>query len=211
MTNNMLVMCEIRRISPLFSLKIEPFTTTHTHTPANQNIHLQSNIFFVMSISAAKLAILADYYGFDLDEAREYIGLPPTKNRGRPAPECGSPKVIVAPRVKHDKAERRCSLCSKPGHNKITCPSVGGNPAPKPAKPTKPDKQDKGDKPKRDLDGFNLYIKANKNKVSTEMKRKLPSGEKLLNKTLNSMLAYDWKSLDDVARRKWNRFAQAQA
>lgn len=33
-----------------------------------------------MSISVAKLAILADYYGFDLNEARIKIGLPPTKN-----------------------------------------------------------------------------------------------------------------------------------
>lgn len=60
-----------------------------------------------MSITAAKLAILADYYGFDLNDARVKIGLPPTKG-GRTT--CDS-KKISSPKpkqhaVKSEKPKR---------------------------------------------------------------------------------------------------------
>ena len=49
-------------------------------------------VCLVMSITVAQLAKLSDYYGFDLDEARQYIGLGPAKRRGRPASDSSPQK-----------------------------------------------------------------------------------------------------------------------
>uniref|UniRef100_A0A6C0C6J9 HMG box domain-containing protein n=1 Tax=viral metagenome TaxID=1070528 RepID=A0A6C0C6J9_9ZZZZ len=158
-----------------------------------------------MSITAAKLAMLADRYGFDLDEAREYIGLPPTKKT----------RITIdgvrATKDNCEKKERCCSLCGKTGHNKITCPNEPTKPAATKPAATKPTAtKPTATKPaKQNLDGYNLYIQASKDKVSTEMKGKLPPGSKLQKKTLMNMLDYDWNKLDANKRNKWIRMAQS--
>jgi hypothetical protein len=154
-----------------------------------------------MSITAAKLAMLADRYGFDLDEAREYIGLPPTK-KTRTTIDTG----LQASKDNSEKKERRCSLCGKTGHNKITCPTAATKPTA--TKPTAT-KAATTKAPKQNLDGYNLYVQANKDKVSAEMKSKLPPGAKLQKKILMNMLEYDWNQLDANKRNKWNRMAQS--
>ena len=63
-----------------------------------------------MSITVAQLAKLSDYYGFDLDEAREYIGLGPAKRRGRPASDSSPPKPKAEkpkPKAEKPKTEKR--------------------------------------------------------------------------------------------------------
>ena len=40
-----------------------------------------------MGITIAQFNVLAERYGFDINEARAYIGLPPSSNRGRPPTE----------------------------------------------------------------------------------------------------------------------------
>lgn len=150
-----------------------------------------------MSITAAKLAMLADRYGFDLDEAREYIGLPPTK-KTRTTIDNHCPG---ATKDNSEKKGRSCSLCGKTGHNKITCPTVATKPVATKPVATKP--------AKHTLDGYNLYVQANKDTVSREMKSKLPTGAKLQKKILMNMLEYDWNKLDNIKRNKWNRMAQS--
>ena len=66
-----------------------------------------------MSITCAKLAKLADYYGFDLDEAREYIGLPPTGKRGRPIGSVSSEKKPKVEKPKVEKPKKVEKLNSK--------------------------------------------------------------------------------------------------
>ena len=158
-----------------------------------------------MSITAAKLAMLAERYGFDLDEAREYIGLPPTKKTRTTIDH------VRATKENSEKKERCCSLCGKTGHNKITCPTAVTKPAATKPAATKPAAtKPAATKPtKQNLDGYNLYVQANKDKVSTEMKSKLPPGAKLQKKTLMNMLEYDWSQLDGHKRNKWNRMAQS--
>ena len=76
---------------------------------------LRATTLQVMSITVAQLAKLSDYYGFDLDEARQYIGLGPAKKRGRPAsdssplkPKAEKPKATKPkPKAEKPKAEKK--------------------------------------------------------------------------------------------------------
>jgi len=137
-----------------------------------------------MSISSAKLAILADYYGFDLHEAREYIGLPPLKTGGRT-------EFTVAPVITEKKA-RTCSLCGEKGHNKITCT--------KNAKPN----HENPIVAKSKNNGFKNYVKAKKDKVTKELQSNATNGKKVTNEIIIKMLEFDWKALSDNSRQKWN-------
>ena len=67
-----------------------------------------------MSITCAKLAKLADYYGFDLDEAREYIGLPPSGKRGRPKVEKSKVEKSKVEKSKVEKSKVEKSKVEKP-------------------------------------------------------------------------------------------------
>jgi hypothetical protein len=152
-----------------------------------------------MPCSDAKLAILADRYGFDLDEAREYIGLPPVKKSPAPRPP---PNNGVIP-ANSDKKIRRCSLCGMTDHNKRSCP--GRSPHPdkfvewikKPAA-AQPALLPKGGH------GYDLYVKTNKSKLITEVKSKVGHGQTLPTQKILAMLAYDWNQLSDYSRKQWN-------
>lgn len=52
-----------------------------------------------MTITIGMLNVLANKYGFDIDDARATIGLPPTSKRGRPTKTdtCSGPQCIVFP------------------------------------------------------------------------------------------------------------------
>lgn len=154
-----------------------------------------------MPCSDAKLAILADRYGFDLDDAREYVGLPPV-NKRFPAKVGVSGSYPVNPTT--DKKVRCCSLCGIAGHNKLSCPNGKST-------PDKIVKNDKGAKSKNIPAGYDLYVKANKNKLIAEVKSKLGHGDKLPNQKIITMLTYDWNALSEHGRKSWNHRAMAMA
>ena len=62
-----------------------------------------------MPISIAQFNQLAEHFGFDVNDAREFLGLPTTGKRGRPTKVCsgGSCKtVMVVPKEKKSKSEK---------------------------------------------------------------------------------------------------------
>jgi hypothetical protein len=135
-------------------------------------------VCLVMSITVAQLAKLSDYYGFDLDEARQYIGLGPAKRRGRPASDSSPQK----PKAEKPKATK--TKAEKP-------------------KATKP--KPKAEK-RSGTTGYLLFMKENKDLIAEQIRNETKSGEKPQN--LLSAVANSWKMASDDVRNAYNRKAQ---
>ena len=135
-----------------------------------------------MSITVAKLAMLAEYYGFDLNEAREYIGLPASNKRGRPA---GNEKKPTVP-------EKKPTVEKKPKVEK---------------KPTT--KSENDEKRKRPPTGYQLFLKDYHPIMSAKLKANIKSGEKLTAGAVLSGVGAEWKALSDNKRAAWNKKAAA--
>ena len=133
-----------------------------------------------MSITCAKLAKLADYYGFDVDEAREYIGLPPSGKRGRPIGSGTSQK----PKVEKPKVE-------KP---KVEKPKVE---KPKVEKP----------KTKQYISGYQLFLKEYQPILTAKHKAKLKPGEKLNISDILNGVTSEWNALSENRQKLWNQIS----
>ena len=121
---------------------------------------LRATSVLVMSITVAQLAKLSDYYGFDLDEARQYIGLGPAKKRGRPASD-SSP---LKPKAEKPKAEK--PKAAKPNADKHKATKTK-------ATKTKP----KAEK-RSGTTGYLLFMKENKDLIAEQIRNETKSGEK---------------------------------
>ena len=155
-----------------------------------------------MSITCAKLAKLADYYGFDLDEAREYIGLPPSGKRGRPI---GSGSCEKKPKVEKPKVEKSKVEKPKIEKSKVEKPKVE-----KPTKVEKPKKVEKLNS-KSCLSGYQLFLKEYQPILTAKHKANLKPGQKLNIADILNGVTCEWNALSDNKRKLWNQIAPLRA
>ena len=134
-----------------------------------------------MSITCAKLAKLADYYGFDLDEAREYIGLPPSGKRGRPI---GSGSCEKKPKIEKAKVE------------KVKVEK---------AKVEKPKKVEKANK--SNLPGYQLFLKEYQPILTAKHKAKLKPGQKLNIADILDGVTSEWNALSENKQKLWTKIS----
>ncbi len=129
-----------------------------------------------MTITIGMLNILADKYGFDIDEARATIGLPPSSKRGRPSKSdaCSGTKCSVLPSV--------------PTYDKKAKVATVMNAAKTP----------------RGKSGFHLYMADIKERVGSELRSNLKKGEKLTGGAVMSEAGRRWRNLPSDTRAIWN-------
>ena len=137
----------------------------------------------------AQFNILADKYGFDIDEARLAIGLPPTSKRGRPSksPEPTAPSTAW-----------QFFTCSQTNTAPNTAPKA------MPKTPKAPPKA-----AKRGPTGYNLYMTEARPRIVAELQARLKSGEKMPQGAVMSEVGKRWKNLPEASRALWNAKAAA--
>jgi hypothetical protein len=152
-----------------------------------------------MPISMAQLAILAEKYGFDVDDARLTIGMPPTSARGRPATAApvvqkkpGRPAKTVAVPI---KAPSLLAGFYTQGCCNSTTSSVVEKPAPK----------------KRGPSGYNLYMAEVRSRVVQDLENSLKPREKMAKGAVVKEIGKRWKMLPESSRAIWNAKAAGGA
>ena len=129
---------------------------------------------FTMSISITQLNKLAEHFGFNVDDARDYLGIPLSSKRGRPSKSMG--KACVGGSCKVVTVEPRTT------------------------KSTKTDKPQS----KRGKTGYQLFMAENCTKITAKLKSNLKPGEKLARGTALSAVGAQWKALGDSQKKSWN-------
>ena len=147
-----------------------------------------------MSITSAQFAKLSDYYGFDLAEAREFLGLPAKSKQGRPSSTSNENKSVPKPKAVKPKAEK--PKAAKPKAVK-----------PKAAKPKAVKPKDSGEKRKRGPTGYQMFLKDYHPVAKAKMQAKLKSGEKLSGGDVLKAVGAEWRELSDSGRASWNAIA----
>jgi hypothetical protein len=208
-------MCEKSRISRLFSFILGIFLRIPTKQNnivenkieymgpslrvASEKQRQQQGEYLFMSITIRQLNILAEKYGFSIEEARQTIGLP-SGHRGRPA------KAKELP-------EKTASDWIHPGNwfgsaneddDKKTGPVEG-----KKAKPKSAAKTGTSDKAPGRKTGYHLYMSKESVQVKADLEKRLKSGEKLGRNDVRSEIGRRWKNLPVSSRDIWNEKAQA--
>ena len=133
-----------------------------------------------MAISIAQLNILAEKFGFDINDAREAIGLP----------------------VKRERATDSGSKCARP-------PTVSDVVKPKKATNKATNTVEKKPGAPRGKTGYNLFMADAKGQVNSDLRNGLEKGGKLAQGAVVSEIGRRWKNLPDGTRSIWNDKAAA--
>ena len=129
----------------------------------------------IMGISIVQLNQLADHFGFDVNAARAFLGIPADKKRGCPSKSDGS--VCSG---------GKCKMVSVDPHTmkspKIETSSGG----------------------KRGKTGYQLFVTEHCSKITNQLKQQLNPGEKLPRGAALNVLGTKWKALGDDEKKMWN-------
>jgi hypothetical protein len=131
-----------------------------------------------MAISIAQLNILAEKFGFDINDAREAIGLPVKRGRATEPADCGS-------------------KCARP-------PTVSDVVKPKKATNKATNAVEKKPGAPRGKTGYNLYMADAKVQVNSDLRSGLENGGKLAPGAVASEIGRRWKNLPEGSRAIWN-------
>ena len=128
----------------------------------------------IMSITVSQLNSLADHFGFNIDVAREYLGMSQSNKRGRPSKQTGcvggSCKIVQV--------------------NKSTVAAKA--------------KSDKPQATKRGKTGYQLFMNTNHEKIGSKLKAKLKPNEKLGRGAVLSAVGVEWRALSESQKGAWN-------
>jgi hypothetical protein len=152
-----------------------------------------------MTISVAQLSILAEKYGFDIDDARLTIGMCPTSKRGRPA-QCAGEKCPVPPPVVRQSGFMASLWPSAPTEEPKKAKPANKAPAPQVMA------REKVAKPKavRGKTGYNLYMTEARPRVAAYLEAALKKGATMPRGAVVSEIAKRWRSLPESSRVIWN-------
>ena len=144
-----------------------------------------------MPVSIAQLNILANKYGFDIDDARLTIGMAPTSSRSRSvvSQTCTAPSTAWG----FFTGATPNATPATPRTPKKVAPKAAPKAASKAALKTK-----------RGPTGYNLYMAEARPRIVAELQERLKSGEKMPQGAVMSEIGKRWKSLPDASRALWN-------
>jgi len=148
-----------------------------------------------MGISMAQLAILAEKYNFDMNDARLTIGLPlSNRYNGKTA---DFPKKIGGKKVASSQ-EITWTVWPSPGIRASSHECI---------KSTKPTVEKQIQSNSKKKTGFNLYVMEAKERVRQDIVSGLKKGEKIGRGAVLAELGRRWQSLPQSARDLWNERA----
>ena len=141
----------------------------------------------------AQLNILANKYGFDIDDARLTIGMAPTSSRSRSvvSQTCTAPSTAWG----FFTGATPNATPATPRTPKKVAPKAAPKAASKDAAPKAA---------KRGPTGYNLYMAEARPRIVAELQARLKSGEKMPQGAVMSEVGKRWKSLPDASRALWN-------